>query len=73
MRERIDNATARVARTWPDDVKHFQVLLCDQAIKMGVYEGETWARSPVSKETRLDVVRCNGTFEEDIVLQEDHG
>ncbi len=69
----VDNRRARVARTWTDDVEHVQALLRDEAVKMGVDDNETWARSPGAKVTRLKVFRRNRALEEDVVFQEDHG
>src|SRR5215475_8808783 len=38
------------------DVKHVKVVLLDQPVQMNVYEVQAWCRSPVTQESRLDVL-----------------
>lgn len=56
-----------------DNVEQINVVLDDEAVKVGVDENETRACSPVAEEAVLDIFVGDLAFDEDIVFEEDHG
>lgn len=58
--------------TWADDVEDVEVVFDDCSIEMSVNECETWACTPVTEETILDVVWFKFSFQEDVIFQENH-
>ena len=61
------------AVSWADDVEHLLVGLADETVEVRVDEGETWAGTPVTEQTVLDIIGNDVAFDKGIVLQEDHG
>lgn len=61
------------AHTGADNVKHINVMLCDEAVEVSVDEGKAWAGTPMAKKTIFNVVKGDLALNEDIVLEEDHG
>ena len=51
---------------------HVEVVLPDQAVQVGVEEGQRWARAPVPEQPVLHVLRAQRLAQQRVVLQVDH-
>ena len=60
-----------MART--DDEKHVNIMFDDKAVDVGISKNKAWACTPMAKETVLDIIVSDVAFDEDVVLEEDHG
>ncbi len=59
------------AMTGAGDVDHVEVVLLDHAVQMNVDEIQSRRRSPVTEESRLDVLLCEGLLEQRVVIKID--
>lgn len=62
----------RTLHTWTNDIQGVLVGLTNNSVEVSIYHRQSRACSPVSKESRLDIIGRNVAFYEDVVLQEDH-
>lgn len=72
VRIAIQSYEVRCTHTWTDDIQGILVGLTDDSVEVSIDHGQTGARSPVSKESRFDIVGRDVAFYENIVLQEYH-
>ena len=62
---------ARPAMPGAGDVDHVEVVLLDQPVQVDVDEVQTWRRSPMAEQPRLDVLLCQGLLEQRVVVEID--
>ena len=60
---------SRSAVTGPNDVHHVQIAFEDQAVQMHINEIKAGRCSPMTQQTRLDVLRAKRPFQKRIVFQ----
>ena len=53
------------------DVDHVEVEFLDQPVQVDVDEIQTWRRSPMAEQPRLDVFLCQGLLEQRVVVEID--
>lgn len=58
--------------SWADDIEHGLLGLANETVGVSVDEGETWAGSPVTEKSVLDVVGGDVTLNGSVVLEENH-
>ena len=59
----------RTAVSGPRHKNHVQIILFDDPVHMHINEIQTWSRSPVSQQSRLDIFRRQRFFQQWIVVQ----
>jgi hypothetical protein len=57
----------------PDHVDHVQVMFAYEQVEMSVDQRQARHSSPMPQKSVLDVVKGQVPFEEDVVVEEDHG
>src|ERR1700678_3332355 len=54
---------ARATMTWTDDIHHVQIVLFDQPVEVDIEKVQSWRRTPVAKQSRLDMLKPERGFE----------
>ena len=62
---------ARPAMPGSSNVDHVQVVLLDEPVQVDIDEVQTWSRSPMAEQPRLDVFLCQGLLEQGVVVKID--
>src|ERR1700747_3433310 len=55
------------------DVDHVEVVLFDQPVQVDIDKVQTWRRSPMAEEPRLELLLCPRLLEERVVIDIDLG
>jgi hypothetical protein len=59
--------------TWANDKEGIDVGISNEPVEVGIDENEAGACTPMAEQPGLDIGVNQGTFEQDIGAQEDHG
>jgi hypothetical protein len=59
--------------SWANDIKGVKICLTYDPVEVSIYHNEAWTGTPMTQQTVFDVVVGERFFDQDIVVEEDHG
>ena len=58
---------------WPNDEQRVESRIANKPVQVRIYQGETRASTPVTEQTRFDIVKSQVSLEQNVIIEENHG